>query len=154
MLLNILSMKNLCALLFVCISFSSFSQEHDFGWISGRWVGPGFGGTFEEVWSEPDSNGDLMGMFRYFDSEGKVQFYEFWILNETGLKLRHFNDDFTAWEEKAEFIDFSMIESSKNKITLKGLTYELIAADEVEIHLDMKHGEEVKTEVFRLKKQE
>lgn len=94
-----------------------------------------------------------MGMFRYFDSEGKVQFFEFWTLDETGLKLRHFNSDFTAWEEKEEFIDFSMIEASPTKLTLKGLTYELIADDELEIHLDLKEGDEITTEVFRLKRQ-
>ncbi len=145
-------MKKLLLPLLLLVSFATTAQEHDFSWITGRWTGPGFGGTFEEIWSEPDSNGDMIGMFRYFDASGKVQFYEFWILNETGLKLRHFSGDFTAWEDKEEFVDFSMIESTANKFTLKGLTYELVGEDELEIHLDMKDEGEVTTEIFHLKR--
>ena len=145
-------MKKLFFIGLLALSLSSFSQESDFSWIAGRWVGPGFGGVFEEVWSEPDINGDVMGMFRYADSAGAVQFYEFWVLDETGMKLRHFNPDFTAWEEKGEFIDFTMISTSENKITFKGLTYELVAEDELEIQLKMKRGDKVTTEVFNLKR--
>lgn len=151
--ISILTMKN--AFLLLSLSFISFittSQASDFGWLSGQWTGAGFGGTFEEIWSEPDANGNLMGMFRYSDEEGEIQFYEFWILDSSGLKLKHFNPDFSGWEEKADFIDFSMIEASKNKIILKGLTYELINENELEIHLDLKEGEEITTEVFLLKK--
>ncbi|RED98929.1 hypothetical protein C7460_109121 [Marinoscillum furvescens DSM 4134] len=133
------------------ISISSMAQ--DFSWLTGRWVGPGFGGVFEEVWSEPDVNGHLMGMFRYADSAGAVQFYEFWVLDETGLKLRHFNPDFTAWETKDEFIDFSMIKSTQGLLELKGLIYELIGEDQLKISLDLKHGDTVRTEVFILKRQ-
>lgn len=144
-------MKNIFTVALLALSTATYSQS-DFRWITGRWVGPGFGGSFEEVWSEPDANGDLMGMFRYSDTAGVVQFYEFWILNETGMKLRHFNPDFTAWEEKSDYVDFEMIEATENKITLKGLSYELIAENELEIHLKMKHGETVTTEVFILKR--
>lgn len=106
------------------------------------------------MWSEPDANGALMGMFRYFDTEGKVQFYEFWVLDETGMKLRHFNPDFTAWEDKTEFIDFTMVETSESKVTLKGLSYELVSENEMKISLRMKRGEEVKMEIFNLKRVE
>ncbi len=149
-------MKKLSALiLFLLISSSAYSQSTDhFRWLTGTWTGPGFGGTFEEVWSEPDANGALMGMFRYFDTEGKVQFYEFWVLDETGMKLRHFNPDFTAWEDKTEFIDFTMVETSESKVTLKGLSYELVSENEMKISLRMKRGEEVKMEIFNLKRVE
>ncbi len=145
-------MKKLLFTGLMVISLSAIGQNDDFSWITGRWVGPGFGGMFEEVWSEPDVNGDVMGMFRYADSAGAVQFYEFWVLDETGMKLRHFNPNFTAWEEKTEFIDFTMVSTSDKKITLKGLTYELVAEDQLEIQLKMKRGDKVTTEVFNLKR--
>lgn len=140
--------------LFILLFFGVSAQNTDhFQWLSGTWRGPGFGGQFEEVWSQPDAKGHLMGMFKFSDENGDVQFLEFWILDETGLKLRHFNSDFTAWEEREKFIDFSMIETTENKVTLKGLTYERISLDEMKISLDMRYGDEVKTEIFNLKRE-
>jgi hypothetical protein len=139
--------------LFTLIAISTFSQNSEhFEWLTGTWKGPGFGGTFEEVWSEPDTNGQLMGMFRYFDKDGSVQFLEFWILDETGMKLKHFDPDFKAWEEKEDFIDFRMVETTETKVTLKGLSYERTSKNEMVVSLKMKQGEEVKTEVFNLKR--
>lgn len=144
-------MKELLVAGFLLIGLSSIAQ--DFSWLTGRWVGPGFGGVFEELWSEPDVNGDLMGMFRYADSAGAVQFYEFWVLDETGLKLRHFNPDFTAWESKEDYIDFTMKKAETGKLQLKGLVYELIAEDQLKISLDLRRGDTVKTEIFVLTRQ-
>lgn len=123
-------------------------------WLTGTWSGPGFGGTFEETWSEPDANGILMGMFRYTDSAGAVQFYEYWLLDSTGMKLKHFNPDFVGWEEKAGFVEFDMISVTDRKVSLNGLSYELLPTGEMEIRLRMKHGSDVKTEVFLLTKRE
>lgn len=138
---------------FLLLLHCGFAQKKpDFSWLQGTWNGPGFGGTFEEVWAAPDANGKTMGMFRFIDEKGAIQFYEFWVLDETGMKLKHFNPDFVGWEEKDGFIDFSMISAEKNKLTLKGLIYELQSDGTMKITLDMKHGDKVETEVFHLKK--
>lgn len=130
------------------------SQGYDFSWLTGTWAGSGFGGHFEETWSEPDSNAQLIGMFRFTQKNGEVGFYEFWKLDSTGLKLRHFNPDFTAWESKDDYLHFKMVEAKKDTILLKGLEYYLTEPDEMEIRLDMKHSEDnIRTEVFKLKKQ-
>ncbi len=137
------------------VGFSILAQQKpDFRWLAGTWRGPGFGGSFEEVWSEPDANGKLMGMFRFLDERGNLQFYEFWILDETGLKLKHFNPDFTGWEEKGDFIHFKMVTVEPNKVILKGLIYELLPNGTLKISLDLKNGDEVRTEVFELKRVE
>lgn len=123
-------MKRLFALLFlITLVNSAFAQnpEH-FTWITGSWVGPGFGGTMEEVWSEPDENGTIMGMFKHYTQDGKITFYEFWTLDETGMKLRHFNPDMTAWEGKEDWVTFKMIETTPSKIVMDGFVYERIGS--------------------------
>ena len=142
--------KSLILLLFLLGMTRVVAQESPFSWITGTWTGPGFGGTFEEVWSEPDAEGTVMGMFRYLQ-ENEVVFYEFWILEETGMKLRHFNPDFSAWEAKEEWVDFEMKEAGVGKIEMKGLTYELTATNQLKISLNMRNEQdEVYTEVFIL----
>lgn len=58
----------------------------------------------------------------------------------------------TGWEEKADFIDFKFVASRKNKLILKGLTFELSDDVKMNINLDMKYGDKVKTEHFELMK--
>lgn len=148
-------MRSLTFAITMAMCTATFAQEQtDFAWLTGTWVGPGFGGTFEETWSEPDANGQLMGMFRYTDSSGSVQFYEFWILNGLGLKLKHFNPDFTGWEEKADYIDFKMVETTSSKITLKGLIYERLSENQMKVSLKIRTGDQVNLEIFNLKRTE
>lgn len=146
-------MRTTITCLLVLIGVTTYAQDTDKrSWLIGTWSGPGFGGTFEEVWSPPDSKGTMMGMFRYIDGEDNVQFYEFWLLDSTGMKLKHFNPDFSGWEEKSDFVDFEMIEVTDKKVALNGLSYELLASGELEIKLRLKNGEAVKNHVFQLKR--
>lgn len=140
----------LLAMTILIISNLTAQNPEHFTWITGTWVGPGFGGTMEEVWSEPDQNGAIMGMFRHYTPDGKVTFYEFWTLDETGMKLRHFNPDMTAWEGKEEWVIFNMIKTTPNKIEMEGLVYERIGPNTSRIHLTMKTEEGDKVEVFEM----
>jgi hypothetical protein len=147
-------MKKYClGVVLICSVFFLKAQDSAFDWIIGSWEGPGFGGHFEEVWSKPDKDGNLMGMFRYSTDEG-VGFYEFWILSRKGMKLRHFNPDFTAWEAKDDWVNFEMIEYDEKLIRMKGLVYELTSDNELKITLKLKEGDEIKTEIFQLKRVE
>lgn len=149
--LYLIVMKHLLTLLIsFCLFITAHAQESPFSWIIGAWEGPGFDGRFEEVWAEPDENGQLMGMFRYTDKAGAVQFYEFWILSEDGMKLRHFNPDFTAWEEKDEWVTFEMKEYDDRNIYMKGLSYEQMGEDQMKISLTLKEGDNIQTHVFNL----
>ena len=123
---------------------------NDFSWLSGHWTGEGFGGVSEEIWSPP-ADGTMMGMFRQLNDE-KLVFYEFLLLDETGLRLKHFHPDLKGWETKDEFVTFEMVEYTKKKIVLKGLEFELKSKNEMEIRLSMRQGDEVKTEVFNMKR--
>ena len=71
----------------------------DFGWLTGHWIGDGFGGISEEIWSPP-KGGTMMGSYRHLDKSENVNFYEFMVIVEENdtikLKLKHFNTDLTG----------------------------------------------------------
>jgi hypothetical protein len=98
----------------------------DASWLAGRWVGEGLGGTIEESWA-PAAGGQMIGHFQLV-SGGKPAFYELLLLDAqpTGLRLRvkHFNPDFSAWEDKAEWHSFEPVSAAPNLLRFKGLTLE------------------------------
>lgn len=142
-------------LLFILtLALTAQSQVEQLSWMKGSWEGEKWGGTVDEYWSSPSGN-SVIGMFRLVDGKG-VQFTEHWMISEfdgkLALRLRHFNPDFTAWEEKDEYLEFAFVEMGKNFIKFKGLSYELAEENEMKITLDMKRGDKVEKEIFILKK--
>jgi len=148
-------MKPILTLFSVVLFQISFAQSPDFSWLEGTWRGPGFGGSFEEIWSAPNANGSVMGMFRFTDENGDVQFLEFWVLDASGMKLKHFDPEFVGWEEKDDFVNFEMIKSEPNKVTMKGLIYERTPENTLKIALDMQQDDgKLTTERFELQREE
>jgi len=143
-------------ILFICLAASKstgiISDVPEYAWLAGSWSGDGFGGTSEESWSLPSPDGTMMGMYRHLDAEGKITFYEFLILDETGLRLKHFTPDFIGWETKEEFVTFEMVKYNKDIIELKGLIFERKSENEMEIRLKLRKGDAVETEVFKMKR--
>ena len=96
----------------------------DAAWLAGRWVGEGLGGQVEEVWSPP-AGGQMVGHFTLV-KEGKPVFYELLLLDVAPLGLRmrakHFNPDFTAWEDKAGWHSFEPVSARPDSIKFEGLT--------------------------------
>ncbi|GAB4244333.1 MAG: hypothetical protein Tsb0034_22490 [Ekhidna sp.] len=106
-----------------------------------------------EVWSEPSADGTIMGVYRHHSGDGSLNFYEFLVLDTTGLRLKHFNPDMNGWETKEDFVHFEAIEFTDSKIVLKGLVYELKSENEMEIRLDLKNKEgKTWTEVFNMRR--
>ncbi len=122
----------------------------DYQWLAGTWVGDGFGGVSEESWSLP-VDGTMMGMYRHY-KDGKIVFYEFLLLDENGIRLKHFNPDLTSWEEKEDMVRFEMISFSDTKLEMKGLSFELKSENEMEIRLRLIQNGETRTEVFSMKR--
>jgi hypothetical protein len=95
----------------------------DAAWLAGRWVGEGLGGTVEETWA-PAAGGQMVGHFQLVKG-GKPVFYELMLLDSQagGLRLRvkHFNPDFTAWEDKAGWHSFEPVAAEKDRLRFKGL---------------------------------
>ena len=125
---------------------------NDYAWLAGSWIGDGFGGTSEETWSLPSPDGTMMGMYRHHKGDGSLNFYEFMVLDKTGLRLKHFTPEMVGWETKEDFVTFEMVDFTPDKIELKGLTFERKSDSELEIRLKLKRGEKIETEIFNMKR--
>ena len=95
----------------------------DASWLAGRWIGEGLGGAIEEVWS-PAQGGQMVGHFALIRN-GVPSFYELMLLDaqEGGLRLRvkHFNPDFTAWEDRGGWHSFEPEAVEPDDIRFSGL---------------------------------
>ncbi len=117
---------------------------HDVSWMVGNWAGEAFGSTFEQAWNPP-SAGSMIGFFKLLGDEA-VAFYELLLLVEEegslSLKVKHFNPDFTAWEEKEDYIRFRFIEAEEDAVHFAGLSFYRIDADTMHGYIVMRNGEE------------
>lgn len=120
----------------------------DVTWLAGSWEGEGFGMSFEEVWNPP-SAGSMIGLFKVMQGDD-VAFYEILLLVEEegslSLKVKHFNPDFTAWEDKADYVDFRFIKAEENAIHFSGISFYRLSDDEMHGYIVMKNGDEVREE--------
>jgi hypothetical protein len=128
----------------------------DVHWLIGHWKGTGLGGVSEEIWAEP-AGGVMMGMYRLV-LKGKPSFYEFMHLAEdTGslvLKLKHFNADLTAWEEKDRFVTFRLVRMTASEVFFSGLTFRRSGEDRLQIFLALRGSDgTVREERFELQRQ-
>lgn len=149
---SIIFAMTVCSLLYATSNLERAAFDiYDYAWLAGSWEGDGFGGTSEEVWSQPSADGTMMGSFRHHNADGSLNFYEFMVLDKSGLRLKHFTPDLVSWETKEEFVTFEMISYDKDRVELKGLVYERKGSSEMEIRLRMKYeGDRVETEVFKM----
>ncbi len=115
----------------------------DFGWLVGFWEGEAFGGNFEEVWL-PASGGSMCGTFKLM-TNNNVNFYEIFTItiDSTGpvLRLKHFNADFTGWEEKDEIVTFPFISASDGELHFDGLIYRKRSEKTMQIILKIKNSD-------------
>jgi hypothetical protein len=103
----------------------------DAAWLTGRWVGEGFGGELEETWAPP-AGGQMIGHFRMV-RDGRPVFYEFVLIeeHEGGLRYRvkHFNPDMVGWEERDAFHEFAWLGSNGEDLHFDGLILRRIGED-------------------------
>lgn len=144
--------KSLLLSVFALSTILAYAQKSEvpYAWLAGNWSGDGFGGVSEELWSQPSADGTMMGTYRHHKGDGSLNFYEFMVMDSTGLRLKHFNPDLIGWETKEDFVHFKAIEFTENKIVLKGLVFERKSDTEMEIRLDLKDGDKKWTEVFKM----
>ncbi len=112
----------------------------DAAWLAGSWEGTAFGQKFEEVWNAP-SVGSMVGMFKLHDGNAP-SFYEILLLteieNSLSLRVRHFNPDFSAWENKDEFIDFRLVKLEDNALHFRGISFYRISEDLIDAYIVFK----------------
>ncbi len=118
------------------------AKLEDFQWLVGRWVGTGLGGDCEETFS-PIWNRTMVGTFRYAQ-DGQLVFSEYFsLVEEDGgmvLKLRHFNPNFTGWEEKDKCVNFPLIKVENQTAHFGGLTYQRIDDDTLKVWVAMRNS--------------
>ena len=139
-------LKITCFCLFYCLITNSYSQIaltentlrldtaemrptasiEDMAWYAGHWVGSGFGGVVEENFA-PVLGGVMVGTFRMVMEDGP-SFYEMLLIepdrNSLVYKVKHFDPDFTGWEEKDSYVSFPLIKIEENRYYFEGLTIE------------------------------
>ena len=155
-----------CAVLLCCGNAAAQSQrtEHtlklddpdnppaatlaDASLLVGSWTGTAFGGTLEEVWNPP-SAGSMVGFFKLMH-EDEVSFYEILLLAEEegtlNLKVKHFNADFSAWEDKEDHVTFRFIRAEEDALHFSGLSFYRISDNEMHAYIVMRSGDEVREE--------
>ena len=120
----------------------------DVAWLVGNWSGEAFGGQFEEHWNPPTA-GSMIGFFKLLEN-GEVAFYELLLLVEEegslSLKVKHFNGDFTAWEDKADYVTFRFIRAEEDAIHFSGFSFYRIDADTMHGYIVFRNGEQVREE--------
>lgn len=142
------------------ISLTAVAQEkkptiHDFAFLQGLWTGTGFGGVSEEMWM-PAADGSMFGIFKQSSAAG-ITFTEFMEITEVGgefvLRLKHFNPDFTGWEEKDEYVTFRLESVAPDQAVFGGLSFTRVDANHLRIELRLQESDgTVNTEVFAMQK--
>ena len=109
----------------------------DIAWLAGSWEGEAFGGTFEEVWTPP-SVGTMTGLFKLMHG-GQVTLYEIeLIVEEAGsleLRVKHFTREFSAWEEKDEYVSFPLVKLIDEAAYFEGMTIRRVSEDQLQVFL-------------------
>ena len=120
----------------------------DVSWLAGSWSGEAFGSTFEEVWNPP-SAGSMVGLWKLLN-DGQVVFYEIMLIVEEegslSLKVKHFNADFTAWEDKEDYVRFRLVKFDGDAVHFSGLSFYRINEEEMHAFIVMTHEGEVREE--------
>lgn len=109
----------------------------DLSWLAGHWEGVGIGGAAaSEVYSAPAGN-QMVGHFRQLRPNGEVLFYELITIVQAGdtleYRIKHFNSDMTAWEEKNQMMTFRLASAGGNIWNFGGLTLTRVGADQMTI---------------------
>ena len=127
----------------------------DAAFLVGSWKGTAFGEKMEESWSAP-SGGTMVGTFKLFSGDEPAM-YEILLLSvEDGtlsMKVKHFNPDFTAWEEKGDYINFKLVAKAENELHFGGLSFYKRSEDYMDGYIVMRNGDQVSEQHMRFEKQ-
>ena len=117
----------------------------DAAWLSGRWVGEGFGGQIMV-------GGQMIGHFRYW-RDGQPQFYEFMVMDvvEGGVRMRlkHFNPDYTTWEDRETWTTFEPV--SPEALVFHGLAIQREGEDRI-VTTSIRRGERANDEILQFRR--
>ena len=119
-----------CQLLFSAMVFSQKLKAtvNDLSFMSGAWKQQHEWGDMEEYWGPP--MGDNMICCYRCVKDGKIVFYEFVVIEQTGdlpvMKLRHFKPGNIAGEDKDKPQEFPLIDLKNNEATFGAVDHSLL----------------------------
>lgn len=136
-------------------SVSPKATLDDIAWLAGHWEGASFGGVTEEIWS-PALGNSMMGSFKLVIND-EISFYEILTISEENssliLRIRHFDKELIAWEEKDSPEEFPLLKITKKKAYFDGLTFEKTGRKTITIFVIFDSKEKNKREVaFKYKR--
>lgn len=115
--------------------------------LQGCWDGEGLGGQVSECWLVSPS-GRADGMFLLQKDEQPV-FAEILVIDDFGdgaqMRLKHVNPDMTGWEDKDDYVQFTLQAASEDRLIFKGLSLIFDGDDKLraELMMRMKDGIEM-----------
>jgi hypothetical protein len=59
------------------------------------------------------------------------------------LKVKHFNADFTAWEDKPDYVNFKLVKFSGDELHFGGISFYKRSDDTMDAYIVMRNGDEV-----------
>ena len=126
----------------------------DAQWLVGAWTGTAFGQQFDQTWNPP-SAGSMLGHFKLYGDDG-ASFFELLLLSveedTLSLKVKHFNPDFSAWEEKDDYVNFRLVKKDENALHFGGLSFYRRCEDEIDGYIVMKSGGEGGEQYFHYRR--
>ncbi len=109
----------------------------DVAWLAGHWRGEGLGGTIDEIWSPPQGT-TMICAFKLSKAD-TVSFYELAVFveeaNSLSMWVKHFNPDFTGWEEKTEKVVFPLVRLEPDALYFEGLTFDRTGEEDMDVYL-------------------
>ena len=88
--------------------------------------------------------------------DGAPVFYELIFIDvvDGGLRMRlkHFNPDYTAWEEREEWTTFEPVSFSADEIVFSALTIRRVGEDQITMTLRMRRDGGVREEVMHFRR--
>lgn len=113
-------------------------------WLVGAWKGQAFGASFEETWNAP-SAGSMVGFFKLMEDD-EIVFYELLTIAEGDdgieMRVRHFNADFSAWEDKEDFVRFRLLHADPDVIHFSGLSFYRRGEDNIDGYIVMRGADD------------
>lgn len=122
----------------------------DAAFLVGAWEGTAFGARFEATWNPPSAH-SMVGLFKLYNGDD-VAFYEILLMTvEEGslsLKVKHFGADFSAWEEKDDYVDFRLVKIADNALHFGGISFYKRGDDAIDGYIVMKNAEGIREEAL------
>ena len=79
-----------------------------------------------------------------------MAFYELLLLTvddgTLSLKVKHFSADFTAWEEKTDFVEFRLVKIDDDALHFSGISFYRRGDDAMDAYIVMRNADGIREE--------